>query len=383
MNVKREKKVGHKIALVANTTWNIYNFRLNLIDKFISEGHQVAVIAPVDEYIHYLDKYPSVLHYNVTTLDRDGTNPIKDIFLCLELAKKYREIQPDLILHFTNKPNIYGSIAAKMNKIKAISVITGLGYPFIHQGFIRFIIVLLYRIIGNFNSGFIFENTEDRELFHDLGIIKKEKSVSIKGCGVNTEWFKPMNENKEPDKIIFTFIGRLLYDKGIREFVEAAKEVKQKKSDVNFWILGEIDRENPTTIDKDELISWVENDYVQYLGFIADVRPIISASDCIVLPSYREAIARTITEGMSMGKPIITTKTAGCREAVEHGLNGYLVEVKNSKDLAAAMFDFLTLTKSQKEKMGSAGRAKACAEFDAVQIASQIYRIIIQFIGKS
>ncbi|MBK7636839.1 MAG: glycosyltransferase [Saprospiraceae bacterium] len=131
------------------------------------------------------------------------------------------------------------------------------------------------------------------------------------------------------DKTIFTFIGRLLYDKGIREFVEAARQIKANRQDVAFWVVGELDTENPATVDKDELVQWVEEDVVYYHGFVKDVRNIIAGSDCIVLPSYREAIPRTITEGMSMSKPVITTDTAGCREAVDEGVNGYLVEIRN------------------------------------------------------
>lgn len=380
MNYKHKGNYGKKIALVANTTWNIYNFRLNIIDKFIKEGYQIIVIAPVDEYIIYIEKYPTVLHFDLKKLDRDGINPIKEALLCLELIKIYRTIKPDLILHFTNKPNIYGSIAAKINNIKAISVVTGLGYPFINSGFIKLIITILYKITGKFNTKFIFENIEDRELFESLNIVKKKNSISIKGCGVNTEWFKPQINKNQNNKVIFTFIGRLLYDKGIREFVDAAKLVKQERNDVTFWIVGEIDKENPATIDKNELIQWVEEDIVQYQGFFKDIRPIISHSDCIVLPSYREAIARTITEGMSMGKPIITSQTAGCREAVEHGVNGFLVEIKNAQRLAAAFFEFLNLNEDQREIMGQAGRKKACKEFDDVKIAHQIYEIVHQCI---
>jgi glycosyltransferase involved in cell wall biosynthesis len=307
-----ENKKGRIIALVANTTWNIYNFRLNLIEKFLGEGFKVIVVAPVDEYLIYKDKYPSVLHYNLQRLVRDGVNPLNDIRLFLELRRIYKEINPDVILHFTNKPNIYGSLAAKSLHLKSIAIITGLGYPFIHGGLLKCIVTSLYKISGKFNEKFIFENIEDRELFESLNIISKQKSISIKGCGVNTQWYKPMENTKERKKTVFTFIGRLLYDKGIREFVEAAKIVGEERNDVEFLIVGEIDENNPATIDKKELIQWVEDEIIQYLGFVKDIREVIASSDCIVLPSYREAIARTITEGMAMGKPIITSQTAGC-----------------------------------------------------------------------
>lgn len=364
------------IALVANSTWNIYNFRLNLIDKFIAEGMDVVVIAPVDEYLTYKEKYPKVRHYGLRFLDRDSTNPVKDFLLLLELVRKYKIIKPDVLLHFTNKPNIYGGIAAKLVGIKSIAVVTGLGYAFINKGFVRAAMTWLYKFSARFHHMFIFENIEDRELFQDLGIVTKDKAISVKGCGVNIDYFHPYPNGRIKEKTIFTFIGRLLYDKGIREFVEAARQLKQVRKDVEFWIVGELDAENPATIDKDDLIKWVEEDIIYYHGFVKDVRPIIADSDCIVLPSYREAIPRTITEGMAMGKPVITTDTAGCREAVEQGANGYLVKIKDENDLLLAFNAFINLSYQEKELMGSIGRAKAMREFDDKKISEDIFRLI-------
>lgn len=372
MHQMRDKKT---IALVANSTWNIYNFRLNLIDKFIDEGLDVVVIAPVDEYLTYKEQYPSVRHYGLRMLDRDSTNPLKDLLLVFELIRKYKAIKPDLVLHFTNKPNIYGGIAARWVNISSIAVVTGLGYAFINNGFIKNIISFLYKISGRYHKKFIFENIEDRELFISMGIISSDNSISIKGCGVDTSYYHPYPNGKINDKTTFTFIGRLLYDKGIREFVEAARMIRTERDDVNFWIVGELDAQNPATVDKDDLVSWVEEDIVYYHGFLKDVRPVIADSDCIVLPSYREAIPRTITEGMSMSKPVITTQTAGCREAVDEGINGYLVGVKNAHSIVVAMKKFLNLTHAQRVEMGKAGRKKAQKEFNDKHIAQQIFEI--------
>lgn len=363
------------IALVANSTWNIYNFRLNLIDKFLAEGMDVVVIAPVDEYITYKEKYPTVRHYGLRLLDRDSTNPFKDVFLLLELIRRYKKIKPDIILHFTNKPNIYGGIAARITGIKSIAVVTGLGYAFINKGFVRAVMTYLYKYTAAFHSKFIFENIEDRELFDQLGIVSGTKAISVKGCGVNTTWYHPYPNGQIKEKTIFTFIGRLLYDKGIREFVEAARQIKSIRQDVEFWVVGELDAENPATIDKDDLVRWVDEDVVYYHGFIKDVRNIIAASDCIVLPSYREAIPRTITEGMSMAKPVITTDTAGCREAVDDSVNGYLVPVKSIIELKNTFIKFLYLSKDKKAQMGALGREKAVNEFDDQKIAEEIYGI--------
>jgi glycosyltransferase involved in cell wall biosynthesis len=374
----REQNKKQTIALVANSTWNIYNFRLNLIDKFLAEGMDVVVIAPVDEYLTYKEQYPTVRHYGLRMMDRDSTNPIKDILLLLELVRKYKKIKPDIILHFTNKPNIYGGIAAKIVGIKSIAVVTGLGYAFINKGLVRAMMTWLYRISGGFHQKFIFENIEDRELFAELGIVSGDRAVSVKGCGVDTTWYHPYPNGQVKDKTIFTFIGRLLYDKGIREFVEAARQIKTNLQDVAFWVVGELDAENPATIDKDDLIKWVEEDIIYYHGFVKDVRPIIGESDCIVLPSYREGLPRIIIEGMAMSKPVITTHVAGCEETVDQGINGFLVPMKDVSGLVTSMKEFISLSSENKHIMGQNGRRKVIKEFDDKKIAQHIFDLIIK-----
>ncbi len=372
-----------KIALVANSTWNIYNFRLNVIDKLLAEGHDVVVIAPIDEYVEYKEDYPQIQHVNLRTLDRDSTNPIKDLILIVELIRKYKKLKPDLIMHYTNKPNIFGGIAARIAGIPSIAMVTGLGYAFIHQGWIRDVTTKLYKFIAGFHKKFIFENIEDRELFDKLGITKGNQGVSIKGCGVNTTYYQPYPNGKMTpgDEVTFTFIGRLLYDKGIGEYVKAAKIIKEKYPKVNFWIVGELDPDNPATVDKEDLVEWTANDIVKYHGFQKDVRPFIAKSDCIVLPSYREAIPRTITEGMAMGKPVITTDTAGCREAVDIGQNGYLAEARSTSSLRKVLEQFINLTAEARHLMGVKGREKALKEFDDRKIAEDIYKEVVKFLS--
>jgi len=335
---------------------------------------KIALVA-IDEYIEYKEKYPSVKHYNLRTMDRDSTNPLKDLVLIAELTRKYKRIKPDLILHYTNKPNIFGGMAARLAGIPSFAMVTGLGYAFIHNGWIKNITTELYRFSGKFHKKFIFENIEDRELFNKIGITKADQGVSIKGCGVNTTYYAPWPNGKlkPADEIVFTFIGRLLYDKGIREFVEAAKLIRKSYPKIRFWIVGELDPENPATVDSEDLNKWVENDIVVYHGFKRDVRGYISKSDCVVLPSYREAIPRTITEAMSMGKAVITTDVAGCREAVDVGVNGYLADVRSITSLTNTMKSYINLSPQARHDMGTAGRKKALEEFDDKKIAGHIY----------
>mgnify|MGYP000559991052 FL=1 len=376
MSTKSTVSKYKTIALVANSTWNIHNFRLNLLDKFIGEGHDVIVIAPVDQYIEYKEKYPAVKHIALRSMDRDSTNPLKDLVLIAELTRKYKRLKPDLVIHFTNKPNIYGAIAARRAKIDSIAIVTGLGYAFIHNGFIKSVTTALYKYTSKYHKKFIFENIEDRELFENENIITRAQGISVKGCGVNTTYFHPYPNQKVNEAMVFSFVGRLLYDKGVKEFVEAARIIKLRHPNTRFWLVGELDPDNPATVEKDELIEWVDSDIVYYHGFQRDVRPFISKSDCVVLPSYREAIPRTITEAMAMAKPVITTDTAGCREAVDVEVNGYLAKLRDANDLAESMQKIISLTEEERKSMGQAGRNIVMNQFDDRLIANHIYDII-------
>lgn len=368
--------MGKKIAIVANTTWNIFNFRLNVIAELVKRGHQVIVIAPVDEYMEYKEKFPTVRHVALRVLDRDGKNPFRDFILIEELRRKYKRLKPDLVLHYTHKPNIYGAIAAHINNISSIAVITGLGYAFIHTGWINRITQSLYKLTSKYHNKFIFENNDDLQLFIDNKLISSEKGVSVKGCGVDTNYFQPSENGIYEDKIVFTFIGRLLYDKGIMEFIEAAKAILARHISVEFWVIGEFDEGNPSTINKDKFVEWVNKGIIVYHGFVRDVRPFIRKSNCIVLPSVREGMPRIVLEGMAMGKPIITTRTAGCRETVEEGVNGFLVDVKDSEELTSSIEKFIQLSEEERAKMGIEGRKKAETIFNDEIIAKQLCDII-------
>ena len=371
-----------KIALVANSTWNIYNFRLNIIDKLLNAGFEVIILAPIDSYITYLDKFPSVRHIAVKELSRKGLNPIKDLKLLLEFRKIFLKEQPDLILNYTIKPNIYGGIAARLTHSNYIGVITGLGYTFLHNGLVYKISKILYGIAFKNAAKVVFENIDDRILFNGLGITTPENTVSMKGCGINIEHFKlniaPTYSNRHR---VFSFIGRFLYDKGIKEFVEAAQIVKEKYPNTQFWLIGFIDKQNPSAIDESEFQTWIEKGIFIYKGQVEDVRPLIAQSDCIVCPSYREAIARVIQEGLAMGKAVITTDVAGCREAVEEGKNGFIVKVKDQKNLADAMFRIVEMKKDDLIKFGKYGRKIVEKEFDDRIISQQFLQIINETLG--
>ena len=366
------------VVIVANTTWNIYNFRLNLIRKLLNENNTVFVVAPVDEYIEYKEKFPSVTHIPLKNLDRGTKKPFKDLRLIFELKKIYKKLKPDIVIHYTHKPNIFGGIAAKLLGLKSVAVVTGLGYAFINKGWLNSFTKKMYFLVKTFHDKTIFENEDDLSFFIKEGLIVEEKGASIKGCGVDSDVYLPFPNGHKKEKTTFTFIGRLLYDKGIVEFIEAAKKIRSKYSNVEFWVLGELDQDNPSMLKRDKLLEWIEEGIIVYHGFQNDVRPFIAKSDCIVLPSYREGLPRIILEGMSMAKPVITTNTAGCRETVIDGENGFLVNVKDANDLSLKMESFVNTSYEKRHDMGQSGRALVLKHFNSEKISDDLYNILAQ-----
>lgn len=376
MNSSKTSSGKKRIAIVANTTWNIYNFRQNILRKLIREGHEVIVMAPVDTFITYTESIREVTHVPIRHLDRDSVNPFQDLLLLLELLRLYRKYKPDLVLHYTIKPNIYGGIACRLLRIPSVAVITGLGYSLIHEGWLNVVTRFLYHIALPLHHKVVFENIDDKAMFEKAGLVSVSKSLAIKGCGVNTSWYSPNGDGRTKGMITFTFIGRLLYDKGVREFIEAAQIVKKKNENVQFWLIGEIDKENPSSVRNEDLVRWIRDPSIYYHGATDNIKTYIEKSDCIVLPSYREGMPRVIMEAMAMERPVITTDTAGCRETVDENVNGYLVPVGDATALAGAMNRFMILDEQTRVTMGKAGRRKVLNEFDDHIIADQLYNIL-------
>lgn len=349
-----------RIAIVLNTSWNIYNFRMGLIRKLIEEGHEVHVIAPKDEYSCKLVEVGCI--YHKVRMDSRGANPIKDSALIAELFLIYRNVNPDAVLHFTIKPNIYGSIAAALLNIPVVNNVCGLGTVFLKKNFISRMAEFLYRVSFRTPKKVYFQNSHDKTLFIDRKLIKQEKTDILPGSGINLNHFLPKAflRNKE---FSFLMISRLIYDKGVVEFIEAARMLKEEGVQAKFKLLGAIDEKHRRGIKADIIQSWIDEGIVEYLGTTEDVRNYISLADCIVLPSYREGTPRTLLEAASSAKPIITTDVPGCNNVVEHGFNGYLCKMKDARDLADKMRFLLTQDDCVLETFGRNGRQKMEAQF--------------------
>ncbi|MBP7699065.1 MAG: glycosyltransferase family 4 protein [Saprospiraceae bacterium] len=357
-----------KIAIVANTTWNIFNFRLELV-KALAVDNDIVIIAPVDEYIQQLSKISNVHFIPLKRLHRKSINPLWDTVLFIEFINIYKKIQPDLIVHYTIKPNIFGNLAASFCKIPSVCIVTGLGYTFLNEGWVKRITNWLYTQSFRFADKVIFENPDDKEIFVKQRIVSEEKCAYTLGCGLDLDYFMVTQKEAAPNStFVFLFIGRLLYDKGLVEYVKAARILRQKNINAECWVLGELDSGNPSVIDEKLLIDWIENKDIVYKGYCKDVREIIKEADVVVHPSYRESLARAIQEALAMQKPVIASDITGCREAIDEGKNGFLVPVQQPQKLADAMLKMYQLPRRDLLAMGLNGREKAVREFDVHKI---------------
>lgn len=365
-----------KIIFVSNLSWNLFNFRLGLMKFLKGRGHEVLFCAPQDPYTEQLKGLG--FRFIAIKVDRKGTNLASDFLFLLRLLAVYMKEKPGLVLHYTIKPNIYGSIAAKLSGTRCVNTVSGLGFIFISKGLYFNPVKLLYSISSRFCEYTFFHNHDDLSFFVKNKIISSGKAVLVKGSGINADFFAPVaRDNGEAAGVFkFLFIGRLLWDKGILEFVESARVIKQRYPDVKFLLLGPIDKGNPAVVPEEKINSWQSQGIIEYLGEVCDVRPVVSQSDCVVLPSYREGAPRALLEAASMEKPVIATDTPGCREVVDHGINGFLVKVKDAQGLAEAMLKIIELPEDKRAIMGRKGREKVLREFDEKRVIEEYSNVL-------
>ncbi|RCW53384.1 glycosyltransferase family 4 protein [Halanaerobium sp. ST460_2HS_T2] len=339
-----------KILVLSSHTKSLFWFRLDMMKSFIKNGHEVVAVGS-ESINEWKDKFKehNIKYLNIN-VDRNGTNPLKDLKTLVELFKIIKKEKPEKIFAYQAKTVIYGSIAARINGIKDVySLIAGLGSIFRGEGLknrlIKTIMKFEYKLASNFNKKLFFQNNDDRNLFIKEGIVDKENTVIINGSGVNTNEFKP---KPLPEVNAFLFIGRLIKDKGIIEYLEATKKVKESYPATRFLLVGPFDS-NPSALKSEDLEPYIANDIIEYFGYREDVRPYIEQSSVFVLPSYHEGTPKTVLEAMAMGRPIITTDAPGCRETVDNGENGFLVKLKDADDLAAKMITLINDPKLQKQ----------------------------------
>jgi glycosyltransferase involved in cell wall biosynthesis len=273
-------------------------------------------------------------------------------------------VQPDVILQYTIKPNIYGTLAAKLAGIPTINNVSGLGTVFLIRNLVSKVALGLYRLAFRFPVKVFFQNPDDQELFIRHQLVNALITEVLPGSGIDTVRFTPAPVFTRNIPFTFLMIGRVLYEKGVVEFVEASKLLKQKYPEIRCQLLGGIDESGNIGIKKITFMAWVNEGAIDYLGTTDDVPRYIHAADCVVLPSYREGTPKTLLEAAALGKPIVTTNVPGCKETVIDGQNGYLCEVRNAADLAAKMEQIYLLAPAQLQQMGNASRQLALEKFD-------------------
>ena len=375
-----------KIIIAVNSTFNLINHRVGLINGLLNEGYEVVAVSPTDEFASRLKELGC--HHVPLQMERKGTNIGRDLLLFWRYRILMKQHRPDIYLGFTVKPNIYGSLAAQSLGIPVINNISGLGTVFGAMSTTLFgnLLSRLLRVLYWFallrSNKIFFQNKDDQREFIEKGVVKDHLTDLLPGSGVDLDRFaytpiiasdcssKISNERKQAR---FLLIARMLWDKGVGEYVEAAKLLSSRYPSTEFCMIGFLDFQNPEAISEAQINEWISEGIVQYLGVINDIRPEIIKADCVVLPSlFREGTPRSLLEAAAMGRPIITTNSIGCRETVDDGGSGYLCIPSDSIDLSKKMERIIQLNDTQRHEMGRCGREKMELQFNE-QIVVQKY----------
>jgi len=352
------------IAITANTSWYLFNFRSNLIKALIAEGYNVLAIAPADDYSERLSKIGNQVRFRAIKIDQGGTNPFRDFLTAVSFFNIYRKERPEIVLNFTPKNNIYSTLAASRFKIRVINNVAGLGSVFIDEGYTASIARWLYQASQKYASRIFFQNEEDMNLFLNAKLVDTYKTERLPGSGVDLTRFTIAPLPQE-NNIRFILIARLLYEKGIEEYVMAAKALKKKFPQVECRLVGFLDMKNPSAIPRHVIDAWHQSGYINYRGSTDQIEEEISQAHCIVLPSYyREGVPRSLLEGAAMGRVVITTRNVGCQETVEHGKSGYLCEPRDCTSLLNAMESAIHLSREELNKMAINSRELVEKKFD-------------------
>jgi glycosyltransferase involved in cell wall biosynthesis len=362
-----------KIFMVVNVDWFFLSHRLQLAKSILADGNDVYIIAKDT------GRKQEIINHGIKFIDapfeRSGTNPLEELGLITFLYKLYKRNKPDIVHHITIKPAIYGSVALRFfrNNIRLINAISGLGYNFIgNRASIVQKLVLRLMNIGFKRNGvnFIFQNPDDKAFYHSLNYLNEHNNIIIKGAGVNHaefDYVKPILK----EKLIVVFSGRMLLDKGLVEFMEATRILKDKfYNKVEFILMGDIDINNKASVSLDLIQEYSFEGYLTWLGHQENVKSILIKSDIVCLPSYREGLPKALIEAMAIGRPIITTDAPGCRECVDDNLNGFLVPVKSVSELANKL-DILLSDELLRLNMGIASRNKMVKELSLQNVINE------------
>lgn len=356
------------IMMTVNSAWNIWNFRRPVVAALLADGHRITVLAPPDDSVARLEAMGC--GFVPLKMDVKGLAPLRDLQLLRRFRRIFRAERPDVILSYTIKNNIFGAMAARALGIRFIANVTGLGTAFLSGGVLQVVAERLYRRALRRTEVVFFQNEDDRDLFVSRRLVRPDQARLLPGSGISLTRFAVAELPPETEAPVFLMIARLLRDKGVFEFVEAARQVKAQRPEARFQLLGATGAENRTAIDAAIVRAWQEEGLIEYLDTTPDVRPFIAAALCVVLPSYREGAPRTLIEAAAMGRPLIATDVPGCRSVVDDRVTGLLCTVRSAESLADACLELLRLPRAAIAAMGQAGRAKMERDFDEALVVS-------------
>lgn len=355
------------ILIVSNTSWTIFNFRKEIVVSLLQRGFEVTALCRDDGYrLHLADLGCNFIDLNFNS---SSLNPIDDLRLFLRLLNIYRKNSPDVILHYTIKPVIYGSMAGFFVKGRIINNIAGLGSLFIQNNWKTKLVMLLYRISQSSVDIVFFQNDEDKSLFLNQRIVKINQVRKINGSGVDLQRFNRFDNLSNSKGFTFLFSGRLLKEKGIYDFIEAAKALKPKYPLVKFEVVGIVGFDNPSSIPFNEVQQWHNDGIIEFLGRSDEVEKILLNCDCLVSPSYyREGVPRTLIEAAAMKVPVVAYNSIGTKDIISDGVNGYLVNSQDVSGLIQKMEKMISLSNSERRTLGENGRKIAEEKFDVESI---------------
>ena len=373
------KKNNQVVILSANTSWYLYNFRSSTIKAFIKEGYRVICLSPKDDFSSRLQGLGcQVIQLKI---DNKGTNPIKDFILMVRMFFLYKKINPKIVFHFTIKNNIYGTLAAYFANVKAVNNITGLGTAFIQKNFISRVVKFLYRITQPLADVVYCQNIEDYHLLVSEGLVAKDLLKQLPGSGVDVRRFHPNLKKKyTKEHKIFTFLfsGRLLADKGFNELISAFKIINDKKIKCNLWVCGFVDQLNKSSIAIHQINDYQrEFEWFTWLGSVDQIEETLAQVDCLVLPSYREGMPRSILEACSMEIPVITTDVPGCRNIISNQYNGLLCKSKDIESLKDALALMMNMSPDVRQEMGKNGRKHILKYYDERLVIQEAVKELI------
>lgn len=344
-----------KIIILENTYYTVLSLRMEILRHFKDKGYEIYVLSKAEKNdIEILEKQG----FHCIPVGTVVLNPIKAVQFFLKLIREIKQIQPDIIFSFTIRPNLFGSIAARLLGLPIVSNVTGTGPLTKDNGFVYRLIRLAYKFAFLRNQRVFFQNEDDYNFFLLNNYVRPNKAILLPGSGVDTEYYSPRPKTK--NEFVFLMISRLIKDKGVLDYAYAAELVKKNYPEVKFQLLGPYWKQSSAknTISEAEVSKWISQGTLDYLGYTLDVRPYIADADCIVLPSYREGCANVLMQGASMSKPLIASDVTGCRNLINDGETGYLCEVRNPESLAGKMTQLYSLAVEKRLEMGKMGREK-------------------------